>query len=95
MPPRSGVAFDFAVERSALSFMERMALDELSRRVALAGEPFQLFFDPRTLAEDLKQMGFSRIELLDRDEINARYFSNRSDKLRIRGGLGQLVSALV
>jgi methyltransferase (TIGR00027 family) len=95
MPPGSGVAFDFAVERSALSFMERMALDELSRRVALAGEPFQLFFDPRTLAEDLKRMGFSRIELLDRDEINARYFSNRSDKLRIRGGLGQLVSALV
>ncbi len=86
-------AFDFAVERSALSFMERMALDELSRRVALAGEPFQLFFDPRTLAEDLNRMGFSQVELLDRDEINARYFANRSDKLRIRGGLGQLLSA--
>jgi methyltransferase (TIGR00027 family) len=95
MPPGSGVAFDFAVERSALSFMERMALDELSRRVALAGEPFQLFFNPRTLAEDLKRMGFSQVELLDRDEINTRYFANRSDKLRVRGGLGQLVSAHV
>lgn len=95
MPPGSGVAFDFAVERSTLSFMERMALDELSRRVASAGEPFQLFFDPRILAEDLKRMGFSRVEVLDRDEINARYFANRSDRLRIRGGLGQLLSAWV
>jgi methyltransferase (TIGR00027 family) len=93
MPAGSGVAFDFAVERSALNFMERMALDELSRRVASAGEPFQLFFDPHTLAEDLKRMGFSQVELLDRDEINARYFADRSDKLCVRGGLGQLVSA--
>jgi methyltransferase (TIGR00027 family) len=93
MPPGSGVAFDFAVKRAALGFMERMALDELSRRVAAAGEPFQLFFDPKTLVEDLKRMGFSQVELLGRDEINARYFANRSDKLCVRGGLGQLLSA--
>jgi len=93
MPPGSGVAFDFAVERSALGFMERMALDELSRRVASAGEPFQLFFDPRALAEDMKKMGFSQVELLGRDEINTRYFANRPDKLHVRGGLGQLLSA--
>jgi methyltransferase (TIGR00027 family) len=93
MPPGSGVAFDFAVDRSALGFMERMALDELSRRVASAGEPFQLFFDPRALVEDLKGMGFSQVERLSCDEINARYFANRSDKLRVRGGLGQLMSA--
>jgi methyltransferase (TIGR00027 family) len=93
MPPGSGLAFDFAVERSALSFMERMALDELSRRVASAGEPFQLFFDPRTLAADLRRIGFSQVELLDRAAINARYFAGRPDKLRVRGNLGQLMSA--
>jgi O-methyltransferase involved in polyketide biosynthesis len=70
-----------------------MALDELSRRVASAGEPFQLFFDPQTLVADLKGMGFSQVERLSCDEINARYFANRSDKLRVRGGLGQLMSA--
>jgi methyltransferase (TIGR00027 family) len=95
MPAESGVAFDFAVERSALGFMERMALAELSRRVASAGEQFQLFFNPQALAEDLKRMGFSDLERLNRDEINARYFANRSDKLRIRGGLGQLLGAWV
>jgi hypothetical protein len=40
-------------------------------------------------------MGFSDLERLNRDEINARYFANRSDKLRIRGGLGQLLGAWV
>ena len=79
----------------ALGFMERMALDELSRRVASAGEPFQLFFNPEALAEDLKRMGFSQVERLDSGEINARYFANRSDKLRVRGGLGQLLSAFI
>jgi hypothetical protein len=75
--------------------MERLALDELSRRVASAGEPFQLFFNPEALAEDLKRMGFSQVERLDSGEINARYFANRSDKLRVRGGLGQLLSAFI
>jgi methyltransferase (TIGR00027 family) len=95
MPAGSGVAFDFAVERSSLGMMERLALDELSRRVASAGEPFQLFFNPEALAEDLKRMGFSQVERLDSGEINARYFANRSDKLRVRGGLGQLLSAFI
>jgi methyltransferase (TIGR00027 family) len=95
MPVGSGVAFDFAVERAALGFMERMALDELSRRVAAAGEPFQLFFNPQGLAEDLTRLGFSEVERLNSDEINARYFADRADKLRVRGGLGQLMGAWV
>lgn len=95
MPAGSGVAFDFAVDRSALGFLERAALDELSRRVAAAGEPFQLFFDPQALENELRSMGFSEVERLNADEINARYFANRSDKLRVRGGLGQLLGAYI
>lgn len=95
MPAGSGMAFDFAVEPSALGFLERAALDELSRRVAATGEPFQLFFDPPALEDELKSMGFSEVERLNADEINARYFTDRSDKLRVRGGLGQLLSARV
>ena len=95
LPAGSGVAFDFAVERSALGFLERAALDELSRRVTSAGEPFQLFFNPQALEDELKSMGFSEVELLNADEINARYFASRSDKLRVRGGLGQLIGAYI
>ncbi len=50
------------------------ALDALSKRVAGYGEPFQLFFDPGQLQDELKGMGFHRTEFLQGKEINARYF---------------------
>ena len=95
MPPGSGVAFDYAVERSALKWMERLALDALAARVAAAGEPFRLFFTPEELARTLRRIGFTSLEDLDRHEINRRYFQNRTDGLTIAGGLGRLMSAKV
>jgi methyltransferase (TIGR00027 family) len=94
LPPGTGVAFDFAVERSLLTPIQQLALDALSARVALAGEPFQLFFHPAELTRDLAQLGFGGIEDLDSDEINARYFSGRSDGLAVSGG-GHLLSAWI
>jgi methyltransferase (TIGR00027 family) len=93
LPSRTGVVFDYAVARSALNLIERAALDALSRRVARAGEPFQLFFEPLELAATLREMGFKHLEDLGAEEINARYFSGRKDSLRIRGNLGHLISA--
>jgi len=95
MPAGSGVVFDFAVDRKLLNVGQRMALAALSRRVAAAGEPFQLFFDPRELQDELKRMGFHRSELLQREQINARYFKDREDGLLVRGGLGHLMGAWV
>ncbi len=92
-PPGGGVAFDYAIPRSSLNFMGRLALDALSRRVAAAGEPFQTFFDPTALAEEMKRMGFRSVEDLDAAKINARYFANRADDLRAGGSLGRLMSA--
>jgi methyltransferase (TIGR00027 family) len=91
--PQTGVVFDYAVARSSLNFLERTALDALSARVAAAGEPFQLFFEPNKLSELLSQFGFRRIEDLGLEQINARYFAQRADGLRVKGGLGRLVSA--
>jgi methyltransferase (TIGR00027 family) len=88
-----GVAFDYTVPRESLSWIGRLALDAMSRRVAAAGEPFVTFFEPTALAERLRGMGFHSIEDLGADEINARYFKNRADKLRIVGRLGRLMSA--
>jgi methyltransferase (TIGR00027 family) len=94
MPPGSGVAFDYALERSLLNPEQQRALDALAERVARAGEPFLLFFDPAALAIDLALAGFGDIEDLGAEEINARYFSGRSDGLRVSGG-GHLLSAQV
>jgi methyltransferase (TIGR00027 family) len=94
LPAGSGVVFDFAVERSLLSPAQQLALDALAARVARAGEPFQLFFDPAALVTDLARLGFSEIEDLGSGQINARYFSGRSDGLSVSGG-GHLLSARV
>jgi methyltransferase (TIGR00027 family) len=95
MPAGSGVVFDFAVDRKLLSLGQKMALAALSKRVARYGEPFQLFFDPGKLQDELKSLGFHRTEFLQGEPINARYFKDRTDGLRVRGGLGHLMAAWV
>ncbi|HTC89648.1 MAG TPA: SAM-dependent methyltransferase [Bryobacteraceae bacterium] len=94
MPSGSCVVFDYAVERALLSPSQQQALDALAARVARAGEPFRLFFDPAELSRDLERLGYSNIEDLDCERINARYFSGRSDGLAVTGG-GHLITAHV
>jgi methyltransferase (TIGR00027 family) len=94
LPAGSGVVFDFAIERSLLSPLQQLALDRMAERVARAGEPFQLFFDPAALALDLARLGFGNIEDLNGDQINARYFAGRADGLAVSGG-GHLLSCEV
>jgi methyltransferase (TIGR00027 family) len=94
-PPGGGVAFDYAVPRSSLGLFGRIALDAVARRVARAGEPFRTFFAPAALGQRLEGMGFSSIEDLGSDEINARYFKDRPDRLRVMGRIGRLISAQV
>ena len=95
LPPNSGVVFDYAVPPDSLGPRARAAFDELAARVARAGEPFQLFFEPAELGAMLRGGGFHHIEDLDGAEIDRRYFSDRSDGLSASGGLGRLVSARV
>jgi methyltransferase (TIGR00027 family) len=93
VPPGGGVAFDYVVPLKSLSWMGRIAMRAMMHRVAAAGEPFVTFFEPEALKARLTGMGFQGIEDLGADEINARYFSNRTDELRVIGRLGRLMSA--
>jgi len=90
-PAGSGVVLDYGQPRSALPFLEKLAHDSLAARVQLAGEPFQLFFTPTEIAAEL--MHFRNIEDIGSAEINARYFANRTDNLKLRGSAGRLLSA--
>lgn len=90
----SGVVFDYVISPSLLNPQQRSAFDDLSRRVAMAGEPWQTFFDPSTLAADLKAFGFDEVVDLGPDEINARYFVGRNDNLKVRG-FGHLMKAIL
>jgi methyltransferase (TIGR00027 family) len=90
-PPGSGVVLDYSQPRSALPFLERLAHDSLASRVQLAGEPFQLFFTPTEIAAELTP--FCNREDLGSSEINARYFTGRTDNLKVLGSAGRLLSA--
>ncbi len=89
--PGSGVVLDYGQPRSVLTPLEQLAHDSLSARVALAGEPFRLFFTPAEIRSELR--AFPHIEDLGRDELNARYFAHRSDSLHLQGTAGRILSA--
>ncbi len=82
MPEGSEIVFDYATPASQNS----AAFAAMSARVAGIGEPFRSFFQPTALAEKLKAMGFSRTEDWDATALNARYFENRGDGLKLLAG---------
>lgn len=87
----SGVVMDYGLPRSSLPYLEQLAHDSLASRVQLAGEPFRLFFTPEEMTRELAS--FHGIEDIGSAEINARYFSGRSDNLKVLGSAGRFVSA--
>ena len=95
MPVGSGVVFDYAVPAASLSVLDRIGLRMLSARVAMAGEALRLFLDPREVSGMLCDLGFSPLEDLGQEEMNARYFSRRIDGLQVGGALGRILNASV
>jgi methyltransferase (TIGR00027 family) len=85
LPRESAVVFDYGVEPALLSPQLRAAFEILAERVARAGEPFRLYFNPADLAAMLSELGFRETEDLDGAEIDQRYFSGRNDNLRAAG----------
>ena len=83
--PGSGIVFDYAVPPAAVSAARRLLYRALMRRVAAGGEPWQSFFAPQALGGELATLGFRHIEDLGAAELNARFFRNRSDRLRVAG----------
>lgn len=91
----STVVFDYSLPREALPPTEQLMLDSLSARVAQAGEPFQLFFTPQSVAEELPRYGLSVVEDLDPPTIRERYLSGRKDGLTLYGSAAHLCQAHV
>ena len=79
----TAVSFDYALSPETLGPEGRLAFDRLAERVAAAGEPFQLFFTAETLDAEFRLAGFHRVEQLDYEQINERYFKDRSDGLKL------------
>ena len=68
------------------------AFEVLSSRVTEMGEPFRAAFDPETLRAKVKALGFGSVHDMGSEELNAAYFSGRSDGLQV-GGAGRILTA--
>jgi methyltransferase (TIGR00027 family) len=91
-PSGSGIVFDYVVPPSSQKFSRRLIFRLLSNKVRSFGEPWQTFYDPNSLIMDLKAIGFTQAEDIGPEEINARYFNDRADKLMV-GNFGHLMKA--
>ena len=94
LPASSEIVFDFMIPPEAMSPTSRLAAEALARRVADLGEPFRSAFDPDDLVARLHGLGFAAAETLGADELNRRYFDDRSDGLKLTGA-GRIASARV
>jgi methyltransferase (TIGR00027 family) len=93
LPRGSGIVFDYAVPPATLDLIRRVVVRAVMRRVAAAGEPWKSFFEPRELARELHSLGFRYLADLGPEQLNGRFFRERTDGLRV-GGLGRVMSAL-
>jgi len=90
LPRGSAVVFDYAILPEMMDERERKAHDFLAQRVALAGEPFRLFFDPAQLEIELRAMGFREVEDRSSAAIRAGWLSQDPPR---HGRAGRLVCA--
>ena len=93
-PRGSVIIFDYTVPPSSQNFIRRFVFRLLAHKMAAMGEPWQTFFDPRQLAMELKDVGFAHVEDFDPENINSRFFRERTDKLKV-GSFGHLMKAQV
>jgi methyltransferase (TIGR00027 family) len=89
-----GVVFDYAVPPTLLDAVRRAALARFTDRLAAIGEPWRSFFEPREILERLSTFGFRSVKDWGPEDLNAQYFSRRTDALRV-GSLGHVVVARV
>jgi len=89
-----GLTFSYTLPAHRLDPAARAARERAMAAVARLGEPWVTFLEPETLPKRLLEAGFSRVELLDGESANRRYFGGRSDGLRLTGS-AQMATAWV
>jgi methyltransferase (TIGR00027 family) len=94
LPKGTTLVFDYGSQPSDLGLVGRFVFKRMAARVEAAGEPWKTFFAPADLLALLRESGFSLAEDSGPDDLNARYFAGRKDRLRI-GKMAHLAKAVV
>lgn len=88
----SALIFDYIEPLSTAPPMRQLKLRVLAGLLALKGEPWRSYFDPQELVQKLIANGYRQIEDWDAEKINSRFFTERSDSLKV-GGSGHVMVA--
>lgn len=86
LPGGAHVVFDYSDPPDSLSPEMRELHEARAARVAELGEPWVNYFEQVNLQDELKELGFSRIEDLGPREIAARFFPQRAAEMPEKGG---------
>ncbi|HEX7589125.1 MAG TPA: class I SAM-dependent methyltransferase, partial [Anaerolineae bacterium] len=78
-PSGSPIIFDYMDADMFVPGHASVLMERVQAIVRTAGEPMKTGFDPSTLRSELAAAGLELIEDLGPDEIQARYFSARTD----------------
>ena len=90
----SEIVFDYLVSPFSLTLFQRLVYSAKAYQSKFIAEPFKSSFDPNTIENNLKDLGFSEAIDIGPDFINERYFGNRADNLSVHGFM-HLVKAQV
>lgn len=93
-PKASQIVFDYAEPSGNGDASWQAGFARMAERVAALGEPFLSFFEAKQFARELQGLGFSRVEDFDSEALNALYFSDRADGLKV-GGRGHVMRLTV
>lgn len=92
LPAGTAVVFDYAVPPHSVGLVARLFYRRVLDRLAAQGEPWTSFFESGPLRADLMELGFTQVEDLGGEEVNARYLAGRADGLKA-GSIGRIVVA--
>ncbi|RQS60993.1 class I SAM-dependent methyltransferase [Burkholderia sp. Bp8963] len=90
----SAVVFDYVVTPSLLTPMERLGMELVRAKVAESGEPWKTCFDPASLADKLRSLGFGEANNVSPENLNDIYLTGRKDGFRM-GNTLRLMHAIV
>jgi O-methyltransferase involved in polyketide biosynthesis len=93
MAPGTEIIFDYSPPPELRDDEGRQILELLTKAVAARSEPFLTFFEPAALTERVLKLGFAEVWDPGAEKVNARYFANRSEGVRL--SLGHFMRARV
>jgi methyltransferase (TIGR00027 family) len=80
---KSEIVFDYLIPTYNMTLEDRQALGKGMRIIERWGEPVKSCFDPDTFPDEVSHLGYRIFENQSPEEVNKRYFSDRSDNLMV------------